>query len=404
MATFLLRALALATAYVVTLAASPTLFILSGSRFWHNYRHSSNALVFYAAARRLGVRDDAIALFLPAAHASDARNVARGGVVNGDGDAARGDVEGEWPGSGRASAPVEVDFADAAATPAALLRALRGRSGGNAPVLSGGPLLVMLTGHGGDGFLKFHDKEELSYADLGAALAAAGVARRYSSLLVVADTCQAASVTLALEAAHVPRGIVIASSEVGENSYAVGFDDMLALAVSDLFSREAAYMLQRASTPPNKKNWTNTFKAPQSLARLCAAPGGPPEDIARACGLFARSRAPARVEASLGWRNAADGAHAKAVLSTLPNCGGASLGSGGGGAGMPVAALIVSHRSRNTESKVSVVAIGQEEEHFGVEEGCSIEKDLSGMAADTAAEARTPLLRYFAGSDDVAVV
>ena len=194
--------------------------LVSSSRYWHNYRHSANALVFYAALRRLGLPDDAIALHLAAdaPHACDARSAPPPHRC-----ALRTDAHGAsllpsaGPGGG---AGAQVDLSGAAATAGAVLRALTGRlgpgEGGSLPGMEGGGgsgggggsalrLLLVLTGHGGDGYLKFHDKDELSYADLAGALREAHAAGRYGALLVVADTCHAASLGAALRACRAPR-------------------------------------------------------------------------------------------------------------------------------------------------------------------------------------------------------
>ena len=67
---------------------------------------------------------------------------------------------------------------------------------------------VYLTGHGGDGFLKFADREELTAGQLAAAVAAA----RFRRLLLAVDTCQAASLPAALAT---PGTFAMASSLVG---------------------------------------------------------------------------------------------------------------------------------------------------------------------------------------------
>ncbi len=67
---------------------------------------------------------------------------------------------------------------------------------------------MYLTGHGGNGFLKFQDREELTAARLAGAIARA----RFRRLLLVLDTCQAASLAGALAA---PGVAAMASSAVG---------------------------------------------------------------------------------------------------------------------------------------------------------------------------------------------
>src|SRR4051812_41223038 len=52
--------------------------IVSTSRYWHNYRHASNAMLLYRIMRDAGVPDDNIVLLMAEQYACDARNVYRG--------------------------------------------------------------------------------------------------------------------------------------------------------------------------------------------------------------------------------------------------------------------------------------------------------------------------------------
>ena len=60
-------------------------------------------------------------------------------------------------------------------------------------------MFLYLTGHGGDGFLKFLDHEELGAEDLAAGIQEMWDKRRYRRLLVVAETCQAETLPAAIE-------------------------------------------------------------------------------------------------------------------------------------------------------------------------------------------------------------
>ena len=53
-------------------------------------------------------------------------------------------------------------------------------------------VLLYLSGHGGDGFFKAHDAQELSAEHLAVTLEEMRRRGRYRNLLVVADTCKAA--------------------------------------------------------------------------------------------------------------------------------------------------------------------------------------------------------------------
>ena len=54
-------------------------------------------------------------------------------------------------------------------------------------------VLVYMTGHGGDGFLKFQDAEEIVNKELADAFEQMWQKRRYHELLFIIDTCQAVS-------------------------------------------------------------------------------------------------------------------------------------------------------------------------------------------------------------------
>jgi len=52
-------------------------------------------------------------------------------------------------------------------------------------------LIVYLTGHGGDGFLKFQDQTEITTSDVAQILLEMDALKRYHEILIISDTCQA---------------------------------------------------------------------------------------------------------------------------------------------------------------------------------------------------------------------
>lgn len=241
--------------------------IVSTSRFWFNYRHSSNALAVYHAVRSLGLPDDRVLLYLADDHACDARNVLLSRIYNGDHERSLSLYPHD----------VEVDYAGADVSPESLLRAITGRHTAHTPsrqrlaVAGGGSslsrtstLLLYLTGHGGDGFMKFHDKEELTYPDLAGALAEAFSKGRYGRALVVVDTCQAASLAAALSPLS-PSVLVISSSVVGQNSYATGHDSEIGLSLADAWTRVFHQLLAGS--------WYQLQEQEQAAAATAAAAG-----------------------------------------------------------------------------------------------------------------------------------
>lgn len=378
--------------------SSTRAILVSSSRYWFNYRHTSNALTYYRVLRRLGVRDDAIALFLPEDHGCDARNAAlhRGTIHALEGGPGSPFGEGLVPGGGRCAAPAEVDFGGAEASAESLLRLLGGRAptGAPPPFAGGGflprgggrgvALLLVLTGHGGDGYLKFHDRDELSYADLAGALADAYAAGRFGTLLVVADTCQAASVAGALRGAGLPPGAaaVVASSAVGENSYSAGLDDTLAVPLVDAFSRSAGAALERAVAGESAAAAATVAAAAgggrASLGELCGARGGGGAEgnaLVDACAEVAAAAGVGAQRAVLGW---ADGAAALREAAAL-------RWGAGGGPRAPLWDLAVpsGHAFSSTVT---------------VTEGSG-----TGSAEAAAAVAGRPLLPFFLGGADVEV-
>lgn len=217
-----------------------SVLIVSTSRYWFNYRHSANALGVYSAVRRLGVQDDRIVLMLADDHAHSAKNPFRGTLygLDEDRESATSDFHPHT---------TEVDYIGAAVTPAAVYRVLNGRHLPGTPahrMLPGGPnssLLVYMTGHGGDGFLKFHDKTEMAAEDFAHALEEGRASGRWGEALLLFDTCQAATLTEALRS---PGLIALVSSVRGENSYAHGHDRSVGQSLMDGFTHTVTSFLR----------------------------------------------------------------------------------------------------------------------------------------------------------------
>jgi len=94
-------------------------------------------------------------------------------------------------------------------------------------------VVVYLSGHGGDEFLKFHDMEEMSSQDLAFAIREMELKRRFKELLVIVDTCQAATLANYITS---PRVTVLSSSLKGENSYGFWSSAKLGVSVVDRFT------------------------------------------------------------------------------------------------------------------------------------------------------------------------
>lgn len=212
------------------------------STSWHNYRHVSNALAVYHAARHMGIPDERIVLMLAGSSVPcNPRNSAPGSMFH---SAARAlDL---YP------PDVQVDYRGSGVTVEAFLRVLTDRLPAGTPAFrrlrssSNSSVLVYLAGHGGDGFLKFRDHQELTARELADGLGHMQAQRRYKELLLLLDTCQAASLTDDFDALE---GVLsLSASSRGENSYSLETDHGLGVAVSDRFT----FHLHRFLVPPRQ--------------------------------------------------------------------------------------------------------------------------------------------------------
>ncbi|XP_027353850.1 GPI-anchor transamidase isoform X4 [Abrus precatorius] len=134
---------------------------------------------------------------------------------------------------------VEVDYRGYEVTVENFLRVLTGRHETAVPrskrLLSdeGSHILLYMTGHGGDEFLKFQDSEELQSHDLADAVKQMKEKRRFKELLIMVDTCQASTLFSQL---HSPGVLAIGSSMKGENSYSHHLDSDVGVSVVDRFT------------------------------------------------------------------------------------------------------------------------------------------------------------------------
>ncbi|KAM3425260.1 hypothetical protein BST61_g7210 [Cercospora zeina] len=91
-------------------------------------------------------------------------------------------------------------------------------------------ILIYMTGHGGNEFLKFQDSEEISSFDLADAFEQMWEKKRYHELLFMIDTCQANTMYTAF---YTPNIIATGSSEKDQSSYSHHADQDVGVAVID---------------------------------------------------------------------------------------------------------------------------------------------------------------------------
>lgn len=223
--------------------------LVDTSRFWFNYRHVANVLSIYRSVKRLGIPDSQIILMVADDMACNPRNPRPAKVFNNANQHIN--VYGD---------DVEVDYRGYEVTVENFVRLLTGRTQ-NSTARSkqlltdpGSNILIYLTGHGGDGFLKFQDSEEITSQELADAIEQMWQKQRYNEMFFMIDTCQAASM---YEKFYSPNILSVASSLVGEDSLSHHVDPAIGVYIIDRYTYYALEFLEKVE--PNSKKTMGEF-------------------------------------------------------------------------------------------------------------------------------------------------
>ncbi|XP_060069813.1 GPI-anchor transamidase-like [Ylistrum balloti] len=225
--------------------------LVDTSRFWFNYRHVANVLSIYRSVKRLGIPDSQIILMVADDMACNPRNPRPATVFNNANQQIN--VYGD---------DVEVDYRGYEVTVENFIRVLTGRLPPSTPrskrLLTDerSNVLVYMTGHGGDGFLKFQDAEEISNVELADAFEQMWQKRRYHELFYMIDTCQAESM---FHKFYSPNILAVASSKIGEDSLSHHVDPTIGVFVIDRYTYYALEFLESAK-PESKKTMGQFLK------------------------------------------------------------------------------------------------------------------------------------------------
>nr|XP_029726719.1 putative GPI-anchor transamidase isoform X2 [Aedes albopictus] len=243
--------------------------LVDTSRFWFNYRHIANVLSVYRSVKRLGIPDSQILLMIADDMACNPRNPRPATVFNNANQHIN--VYG---------ADVEVDYRGYEVTVENFVRLLTGRNeNGTARskrLLSdaGSNVLIYLTGHGGDGFLKFQDSEEITNQELADAIEQMWQKQRYNELFFMIDTCQAASM---YEKFYSPNILAVASSLVGEDSLSHHVDPAIGVYIIDRYTYYALEFLEKVEV--NSKKTMGEFVSVCVPKRVCISTVGVRKDL-----------------------------------------------------------------------------------------------------------------------------
>ncbi|KAF2830502.1 hypothetical protein CC86DRAFT_315840 [Ophiobolus disseminans] len=242
----------LAAPFVASEHTSNWAVLVSTSRFWFNYRHLANVLSLYRTVKRLGIPDSQIILMLPDDMACNPRNAFPGTVYN-NADRAL-DLYGD---------NIEVDYRGYEVTVENFIRLMTDRVGEDMPrskrlmTDERSNILVYMTGHGGNEFLKFQDAEEISAFDLADAFGQMWEKKRYHEMLFMIDTCQANTMYSKF---YSPNILATGSSEIDQSSYSHHADSDVGVAVIDRYTYyNLEFLEQKVTTPTSKLTMGELF-------------------------------------------------------------------------------------------------------------------------------------------------
>lgn len=220
------------------LAGNNWAVIVCSSRYWFNYRHFANALSMYRTLKARGYDDDHIIFMSSMEPACDSRNPYVGEIF-----ATRHEQQKDLYGN-----DTELDYKGTECNVESFMRLLTGRVPPNTPTSKllmsdeNSNILIYLTGHGGDEFLKFHDTQEVSTQDMAYVFREMKLKGRFREVLLIVDTCQASTFANSIVTSNI---YTLTSSLQGENSYAYETNVALGVAVLDRFTHALVGFLDK---------------------------------------------------------------------------------------------------------------------------------------------------------------
>ncbi|EDO00130.1 hypothetical protein SS1G_02990 [Sclerotinia sclerotiorum 1980 UF-70] len=131
-------------------------------------------------------------------------------------------------------------------------------------------ILVYMTGHGGNEFLKFQDAEEISAFDLADAFEQMWEKKRYHELLFMIDTCQANTMYSKF---YSPNIIATGSSEIDQSSYSHHADNDVGVAVIDRYTYYNLDFLETQVREPGSKKTLGDLFNSYDEAKIHSHPG-----------------------------------------------------------------------------------------------------------------------------------
>lgn len=171
---------------------------------------------------------------------------------------------------------IEVDYRGYEVTVENFIRLLTDRVGEEMPrskrllTDEGSNILVYMTGHGGNEFLKFQDAEEISAFDLADAFEQMWEKKRYHEILFMIDTCQANTMYSKF---YSPNIIATGSSEIGQSSYSHHADNDVGVAVIDRYTYYNLDFLEKEVTETSSKKTLGDLFNSYDESKIHSHPG-----------------------------------------------------------------------------------------------------------------------------------
>jgi hypothetical protein len=187
---------------------------------------------------------------------------------------------------------------------------------------AGSNVLVYMTGHGGDQFLKFQDSEEIGAWDLADAFGQMWEKKRYHELLFMIDTCQANTMYTHF---YSPNIIATGSSALDQSSYSHHADSDVGVAVIDRWTYYILEFLETQVTVPSSKltlgdlfdSYDESKIHSQPGVRWDLFPGGEPEGRLRTVMDFFGNVQKVEVEEDYGGENGTEAGSPKEDLIAI---------------------------------------------------------------------------------------
>lgn len=225
-----------------------TWFVAAGtSRYFFNYRHSADAYAFHKALRGLNVSERRIMTWDGADIVGSPLNPSRGEVFI-DPSSSESALKDDMIIQHRGDSVSLTVMKDTLVLKEAPFQSMYGEL---TPVLPTGidsKLVIFLSGHGGDEFFKFHDQEELDAVEMARIIMLMHLEKKFDKLLLLVDTCQAATMAKYFEG--LTNTFFVASSLLGENSYALQAHEGVGLSVVDRFSHQLHSLMHEKRKRP----------------------------------------------------------------------------------------------------------------------------------------------------------